>query len=143
MFKSLFKHTTHNAKTIQLVNISQLIISRQQKLQIIVLCTKSNHQKYFSVVTCEALQFPENGYIVYEHSYVPNKGYPVGTHADFLCHYGYNRNGTYSRVCQISGNWNLESPVCDPGNTFLSFHIYSLLHGPYSICPKCNFSTIL
>ena len=75
-------------------------------------------------MTCEVLQDPENGYIVFNKPYVTNRGYPVDTFADFFCDRGYTRNGSHFRYCQNSGIWSRESPVCDQGSKMVDFHAY-------------------
>ena len=33
--------------------------------------------------------------------------------ANFLCHYGYHRYGVESVICQASGKWSDDPPICD------------------------------
>ena len=65
--------------------------------------------------TCSVLQSPLNGDISYNKDKVGGR-YPVNTKASFSCNSGYNRNGHSSRICQSAGNWNHQTPTCNPGN---------------------------
>ena len=38
--------------------------------------------------------------------------YEVNTLAYFNCHQGYYREGSGSAICQSSGNWSEETPIC-------------------------------
>ena len=33
--------------------------------------------------------------------------------ATFLCFYGFNRYGAYSAICETSGDWSEDAPLCD------------------------------
>ena len=36
--------------------------------------------------------------------------------AYFMCNYGYATSGAHSTVCQTSGTWDQETPICIQGN---------------------------
>ena len=42
--------------------------------------------------------------------------YPVDTMVYFMCNYGYVTSGAHSTVCQTSGTWDQEIPICIQGN---------------------------
>ena len=62
-------------------------------------------------VTCETLSLP-NGQINYNDSQATNMAYPVNTRASFTCNFGYTLSGLSSSICQPSGNWDQETPIC-------------------------------
>ena len=70
-------------------------------------------------VTCPALTL-ENGRVTYDVS-PGNERYPTGTISSFSCNDGYSLSVTMSRTCQISGNWDQETPLCVPSNEITSF----------------------
>ena len=75
-------------------------------------CISANN---FTVATCVALSL-ENGEIDYNDSSVTNGEYPVDTMVHFMCNYGYATSGAHSTVCQTSGTWDQETPICIKGN---------------------------
>ena len=69
------------------------------------------------VVNCPALSL-DNGQVSYSTVPATNGGYSENTTATFLCNHAYNLSrGTNSTTCEVSGNWDQESPTCDPGKT--------------------------
>ena len=65
----------------------------------------------FSVVTCSTLSLA-NGQIQYNASLASNAEYPVDTLASFTCNHGYTISGSSLSICQPSGNWNHQPPIC-------------------------------
>ena len=62
-------------------------------------------------VLCPALTKPSNGHVAYSTS--PLTGaYAVDTVATFICTSGYKIQGSSSRTCKPSGNWNQQTPTC-------------------------------
>ena len=59
----------------------------------------------------------------YSQPLVTGKGYPVDTVASFICNNGYNISGSPSSICQSSGNWNQQTPICNQGNIKYSVSI--------------------
>ena len=87
----------------------------------IKLITRWFKQVYvFSVVTCPTLSLA-NGEISYNASQA-NTGYPVDTHASFMCNLGYTLSGSSSSSCQTSGYWNQASPICGESNKITHFY---------------------
>ena len=69
------------------------------------------------VVTCEALQDPENGYIfTYIGTRVGSGEYATDTTAFFRCDHGYNLNGSEASNCVVPGIWDEPVPTCEQGN---------------------------
>ena len=66
------------------------------------------------LVTCVALSL-DNGQVGY-HTPVGDEGYTVDTVAYFSCAYGFVLSGSSSTICQTSGNWNPEPPMCFQSN---------------------------
>ena len=46
---------------------------------------------------------------------VGNGSYPYDTVASFSCNEGYYLSGNEEITCQTSGNWNMDTPVCNLG----------------------------
>ena len=44
-----------------------------------------------------------------------NGEYPVDTMASFSCSSGFSLSGSESTVCQMSGHWGQQSPMCNEG----------------------------
>ena len=72
--------------------------------------------KYIFVVTCPVLNQPPNLQVHYSNDPIPGEGYPVDTTASFTCVNGYFLSGTTFSTCEISGNWNQETPTCNHSN---------------------------
>ena len=69
------------------------------------------------VVNCPALSL-DSGQVNYTTSPATNGGYSENTTATFMCDRAYSLSmGTNSTTCGDSGNWDQESPTCDPGKT--------------------------
>ena len=68
-------------------------------------------------MTCEALDDPENGYIL---SYIGGRvgvgEYAIDTTAFFRCDPGYNLIGSDTSNCVFPGRWDTQSPTCEQGN---------------------------
>ena len=58
--------------------------------------------------------------------------YPVDTMATFSCDEGFSLSGSSSSICQDSGNWSQETPIC--GNELNVFY----LHKNYESIPHTN-----
>ena len=74
----------------------------------------------YTEVICPRLTV-ENGDVDYNTSFVLSYasrllgfviGYPVNTLATFDCHIGYYREGSRSAICQTSGYWSPQAPIC-------------------------------
>ena len=74
------------------------------------------------LVTCPAPSL-QNGELHYDSSQV-FEGYPVETVASFTCHDGFILSGSNSTTCQTSGDWNLETPVCNQSNENGTIYLY-------------------
>ena len=66
---------------------------------------------YVSLITdtlailCPTLSDPGNGYVSVSSRYVGERAY-------YRCDYGYELVGSFSRTCQLSGNWSGTKPTC-------------------------------
>ena len=87
-------------------------------------------QKHLVVVTCTALSL-ENGELDYNKSSVTNGEYPVDTMAYFMCNYGYATSGAHSTVCQTSGTWDEETPICIHGNKLINYYAFNTQGTPF------------
>ena len=56
-------------------------------------------------ITCPELQDPVYGT-------VSVSGLGVGSVAMYKCNDGFQREGTATRICQITGEWSTEAPIC-------------------------------
>lgn len=58
-----------------------------------------------AVVDCGGLTSPVNGRVVVS-------GTTFGFTATYSCNVGFTLNGLVTRVCQITGNWSGDAPIC-------------------------------
>ena len=56
-------------------------------------------------ITCTDLVAPENGVVEFNSS--------VGDTAVYACNDGYNLNGSYVRICLLTGAWSGNKPICE------------------------------
>ena len=63
------------------------------------------------VVACDE-QIISNGQISYDKGKPGGNRLPRGTIATFSCDSGYSLSGSSISICDCSGNWILEFPVC-------------------------------
>ena len=74
---------------------------------------------FYAEVGCPGLRRLENGRIDYNTSYFTIEFlflYRVNTLASFSCDEYYHREGSSSAICQSSGNWSEETPICAASN---------------------------
>ena len=66
---------------------------------------------YVSLITdtlailCPTLNDPDNGSVSVSSRFVGERAY-------YHCDYGYELLGSFSRTCQLSGNWSGTQPIC-------------------------------
>ena len=75
---------------------------------------KTRFSLIFVVITCPHLSLA-NGGITYSISPL-NGRYRVHTVASFTCNSGYSISGSSTRTCQMSGNWDQQTPICNESN---------------------------
>jgi len=72
---------------------------------------------YFISVTCESLTDPKNGLMTCS---LGGDGGPFYTDTcNFMCNIGYLLSGSYTRSCEIDGNWSGSETVCRKGKILL------------------------
>lgn len=54
---------------------------------------------------------PENGTVNFSSTL-------YGSNATYLCDFGFYINGSETRVCQYTGNWDGIEPICQSAGTF-------------------------
>ena len=87
------------------------------------------HNFCFYTVACPPLRLGNS--LTYNTSLLRDElylrhGYSVGTMASFLCDEFYPREGSSSVICQSSGNWGQQTPICNRSNenkTYLNRNI--------------------
>ena len=73
---------------------------------------------FYKEVSCPELRL-ENGRVDYNTSYFTIEYdilYRVNTSASFSCDEYYHIEGSSSAICQSSGNWSEETPICAASN---------------------------
>ncbi|XP_077869199.1 uncharacterized protein LOC144360309 [Saccoglossus kowalevskii] len=71
-----------------------------------------------TVVNCDTLSDPSNGYKTCTNDGMPTTGTTYNTVCTFYCNTGYTSSGTTSSTCQANGQWNtlnFSCTVCDDG----------------------------
>ena len=85
---------------------------------------------FYTEVICPLLRL-EHGEIMYNKPFVITfgklpwtfvTGYPVNTLASFSCDKDFRREGSSSAICQSSGNWSEQTPICTGSND--NEHLY-------------------
>ena len=69
---------------------------------------------YFTVPACPTLSLP-HGRIIYTGNLINGK-YSEFSSAAFICDNGYLLQGERNAICQSSGSWNQEIPICFGNN---------------------------
>ena len=83
----------------------------------------------FYTVSCPSLSIPGLTYntpLLYD-QYHARRGYSVSTKASFPCDERDSREGSSSAICQNSGNWAQQAPICKKSNengNFCSIDIF-------------------